>query len=86
VLEPPQANPTIIEDNCFIGARSNAVEGVIVEENAVISMGVFCWPERQDTEPRQRRDSLRPHPGRVRGGGGNPALCRREIQRYTALW
>jgi 2,3,4,5-tetrahydropyridine-2-carboxylate N-succinyltransferase len=41
VLEPLQANPTIVEDNCFIGARSEIVEGVIVEENAVISMGVF---------------------------------------------
>ncbi len=41
VLEPLQANPTIIEDNCFIGARSEIVEGVIVEEGSVISMGVF---------------------------------------------
>lgn len=41
VLEPVQANPTIIEDNCFIGARSEVVEGVIVEENSVISMGVY---------------------------------------------
>ena len=41
VLEPLQANPTIIEDNCFIGARSEIVEGVIVRENAVISMGVY---------------------------------------------
>ena len=41
VLEPMQANPTIIEDNCFIGARSEVVEGVIVEENSVISMGVY---------------------------------------------
>ncbi len=41
VLEPLQANPTIIEDNCFIGARSEIVEGVIVEANSVISMGVF---------------------------------------------
>lgn len=41
VLEPLQANPVIIEDNCFIGARSEVVEGVIVEEGAVISMGVF---------------------------------------------
>ncbi|MAZ44767.1 MAG: 2,3,4,5-tetrahydropyridine-2,6-dicarboxylate N-succinyltransferase [Legionellales bacterium] len=41
VLEPLQATPTIIEDNCFIGARSEIVEGVIVEEGAVISMGVF---------------------------------------------
>ncbi|MCX7091189.1 MAG: 2,3,4,5-tetrahydropyridine-2,6-dicarboxylate N-succinyltransferase [Legionellales bacterium] len=41
VLEPLQANPTIIEDNCFIGARSEVVEGVIVEKNSVLSMGVF---------------------------------------------
>ncbi len=41
VLEPLQANPVIIEDNCFIGARSEVVEGVLVEENSVISMGVF---------------------------------------------
>ena len=41
VLEPLQANPTIIEDNCFIGARSEVVEGVIVEENSVLSMGVY---------------------------------------------
>jgi 2,3,4,5-tetrahydropyridine-2-carboxylate N-succinyltransferase len=41
VLEPIQANPTIVGDNCFIGARSEIVEGVIVEDNCVISMGVF---------------------------------------------
>jgi len=41
VLEPLQASPTIIEDNCFIGARSEVVEGVIVEEGSVLSMGVF---------------------------------------------
>jgi 2,3,4,5-tetrahydropyridine-2,6-dicarboxylate N-succinyltransferase len=41
VLEPLQANPVVIEDNCFIGARSEVVEGVIVEENSVISMGVY---------------------------------------------
>ncbi len=41
VLEPLQAGPVIIEDNCFIGARSEVVEGVIVEENSVLSMGVF---------------------------------------------
>jgi 2,3,4,5-tetrahydropyridine-2-carboxylate N-succinyltransferase len=41
VLEPLQANPTIIEDNCFIGARSAVVEGVIVEENSVLGMGVY---------------------------------------------
>ena len=41
VLEPLQANPTIIEDNCFIGARSEVVEGVIVERDSVLAMGVF---------------------------------------------
>ena len=41
VLEPIQANPTIIEDNCFIGARSEVVEGCIVEENSVLGMGVY---------------------------------------------
>jgi 2,3,4,5-tetrahydropyridine-2-carboxylate N-succinyltransferase len=41
VLEPMQAGPTIIEDNCFIGARSEVVEGVIIEENSVLGMGVF---------------------------------------------
>ena len=41
VLEPVQAGPTIIEDNCFIGARSEIVEGVVIEENSVISMGVY---------------------------------------------
>jgi len=41
VLEPVQAGPVVIEDNCFIGARSEVVEGVVVEENSVLSMGVF---------------------------------------------
>jgi 2,3,4,5-tetrahydropyridine-2-carboxylate N-succinyltransferase len=41
VLEPLQATPTIIEDNCFIGARSEVVEGVVIEEGSVLSMGVF---------------------------------------------
>ena len=41
MLEPVQANPTIIEDNCFIGARSEVVEGVVVGEGSVISMGVY---------------------------------------------
>lgn len=55
VLEPLQANPTIIEDNCFIGARSEIVEGVIVEANSVISMGVYIgqstpiYDREQDT-------------------------------------
>jgi 2,3,4,5-tetrahydropyridine-2-carboxylate N-succinyltransferase len=41
VLEPLQANPTIIEDDCFIGARSEVVEGVVIERGSVLSMGVF---------------------------------------------
>src|SRR6218665_1314029 len=41
VREPLQAGPTIIEDNCFIGARSEVVEGVVVEENSVLGMGVY---------------------------------------------
>ena len=41
MLEPLQANPVIIEDNCFIGARSEIAEGVIVEEGSVVSMGVY---------------------------------------------
>ncbi len=41
VLEPVQAGPTIIEDNCFVGARSEVVEGVVVEENSVLGMGVY---------------------------------------------
>ena len=47
VLEPMQANPTIIGDNCFIGARSEIVEGVIVEDNCVISMGVYIGQSTQ---------------------------------------
>ena len=55
VLEPLQANPTIIEDNCFIGARSEIVEGVVVEEGAVISMGVYIG---QSTRIYDRETSL----------------------------
>ena len=57
VLEPMQANPTIIEDNCFIGARSEVVEGVIVEENSVLSMGVYIGQSTPDLRPRNRRPS-----------------------------
>jgi 2,3,4,5-tetrahydropyridine-2-carboxylate N-succinyltransferase len=55
VLEPIQANPVIIGDNCFIGARSEVVEGVIVEENSVLSMGVFIGQSTKiyDREARQ---------------------------------
>ena len=56
VLEPVQAEPVIIEDNCFIGARSEVAEGVIVEQGAVLSMGVLHRRLDQDHRPRHRRD------------------------------
>ncbi len=59
VLEPLQANPTIIEDNCFIGARSEVVEGVIVEENSVLGHGRIHQPEHQDLQSRDTRSELR---------------------------
>jgi len=64
VLEPLQANPTIIEDNCFIGARSEIVEGVIVEKNSVISMGVYIG---QSTKI-YNRETGKIHYGRVPAG------------------
>lgn len=64
VLEPLQANPTIIEDNCFIGARSEVVEGVIVEEGSVISMGVFIGQSTKIFD----RETGEVHYGRVPAG------------------
>ncbi|HET8745583.1 MAG TPA: 2,3,4,5-tetrahydropyridine-2,6-dicarboxylate N-succinyltransferase [Ramlibacter sp.] len=64
VLEPLQANPTIIEDNCFIGARSEIVEGVIVEENSVISMGVYIGQSTRIYD----RETGEIHYGRVPAG------------------
>jgi 2,3,4,5-tetrahydropyridine-2-carboxylate N-succinyltransferase len=64
VLEPLQANPTIIEDNCFIGARSEIVEGVIVEENSVLAMGVFLSQSTRIYE----RATGKIHYGRVPSG------------------
>ena len=64
VLEPLQANPTIIEDNCFIGARSEVVEGVIVEENSVISMGVYLG----QSTPIYDRESGQTSYGRIPAG------------------
>ena len=64
VLEPVQANPTIIEDNCFIGARSEIVEGVIVEEGAVISMGVYIGQSTKIYD----RETGEVHYGRVPAG------------------
>ncbi len=64
VLEPVQANPTIIEDNCFIGARSEIVEGVIVEEGSVISMGVYIGQSTKIYD----RETGEAHYGRVPAG------------------
>ncbi len=64
VLEPLQANPTIIEDNCFIGARSEIVEGVIVEHGCVISMGVYLGQSTRIYE----RESGQVSYGRVPAG------------------
>jgi 2,3,4,5-tetrahydropyridine-2-carboxylate N-succinyltransferase len=61
VLEPLQANPVIIEDNCFIGARSEVAEGMIVEEGAVISMGVFLGASSKIVD----RATGKVHMGRV---------------------
>jgi 2,3,4,5-tetrahydropyridine-2-carboxylate N-succinyltransferase len=64
VLEPLQANPTIVGDNCFIGARSEIVEGVIVEDNCVISMGVYIGASTRIYD----RETKQIHYGRVPSG------------------
>lgn len=64
VLEPLQANPTIIEDNCFIGARSEVVEGVIIEEGAVLAMGVFI----SQSTPIYNRQTKKINYGKVPAG------------------
>ena len=85
VLEPLQAAPTIIEDNCFIGARSEIVEGVIVEKNAVISMGVFIG----QSTPIYNRHTQEIHYGRVPAGSvvipGNLPSKDGSYSRYCAL-
>jgi len=76
VLEPLQAGPTIIEDNCFIGARSEIVEGVVIEEGAVISMGVYIGQSTRIYD----RETGEIHYGRVPAGsvvvpGNLPSKC-----------
>lgn len=82
VLEPLQANPVIIEDNCFIGARAEIAEGVIVREGSVIAMGVFLSQstkivDRQTGEIRY--GEVPPYsvvvPGSLPGANGGPALA-----------
>jgi 2,3,4,5-tetrahydropyridine-2-carboxylate N-succinyltransferase len=92
VLEPLQANPTIIEDNCFIGARSEVVEGVIVEENSVLSMGVFIGAstkivDRQTGEIYYGRvpSGSVVVPGSLPSGEGKPSLyCAVIVKRVDA--
>ena len=82
ILEPLQASPTIIEDNCFIGARSEVAEGVIVREGSVLSMGVFISASTKIVE----RDTGKIHmgevppysvvvPGTLPGKNGGPSLA-----------
>ncbi len=76
VLEPLQANPTIIEDNCFIGARSEVVEGVIVEEGSVISMGVYLGQSTKIYD----RETGEVFYGRVPADpSSSPATCRQKM-------
>lgn len=85
VLEPLQANPTIIEDNCFIGARSEIVEGVIVEEGAVISMGVYIDQSTRIYD----RETGEIHYGRVPAGAvvvpGNLPSADGKYSLYAAI-
>jgi 2,3,4,5-tetrahydropyridine-2-carboxylate N-succinyltransferase len=93
VLEPLQAGPVIIEDNCFIGARSEVAEGVIVEEGAVLSMGVFIGASTKIVD----RESGEVFMGRVpaysvvvpgtlppRGGSGPALACAVIVKRVDA--
>ena len=75
VLEPLQADPTIIEDNCFIGARSEVVEGVIVERRTRDRMGVFIGQSTRIYDRATGEVTLRPRAGRLRGR--RRAACRR---------
>ncbi|MFC3093141.1 2,3,4,5-tetrahydropyridine-2,6-dicarboxylate N-succinyltransferase [Alteromonas sediminis] len=85
VLEPLQANPTIIEDNCFIGARSEIVEGVVVEEGAVISMGVYIGQSTRIYD----RETGEIHYGRVPAGSvvvsGTLPSSSGDCQLYAAI-
>ncbi|WP_454597387.1 2,3,4,5-tetrahydropyridine-2,6-dicarboxylate N-succinyltransferase [Qipengyuania sp. SM2507] len=82
VLEPMQANPTIIGDNCFIGARSEIVEGVIVGEGSVVAMGVFITQSTKivdRTTGAITRGAVPPYsvvvPGTLPDAGGGPSLA-----------
>lgn len=85
VLEPLQAGPTIIEDNCFIGARSEVVEGVVVEQGSVISMGVFIGQSTRIYD----RESGHTYYGRVPAGSvvvpGNLPSASGDYSLYAAI-
>ena len=92
VLEPLQANPTIIEDDCFIGARSEVAEGVIVEQGAVLAMGVFLSASTKIVD-RATGEVFRGRvpaysvvvPGSLPGPGGGPSLyCAVIVKRVDA--
>ena len=73
VLEPLQANPTIIEDNCFIGARSEVVEGVVVGEGSVLAMGTFIGASTKIVDRATGKVHHRPRAALLGGGLGHPA-------------
>ena len=73
VLEPLQAGPVIIEDDCFIGARSEVAEGVIVRQGSVLSMGVFIGASTKIVDREYRRGSAGRGSALLRGGAGYPA-------------
>ena len=79
VLEPIQAGPTIIEDDCFIGARSEVVEGVIVEQGSVISMGVYLGQSTRIYNRDNGRNQLWSNSGRLGSCFWKPAICGRQI-------
>jgi 2,3,4,5-tetrahydropyridine-2-carboxylate N-succinyltransferase len=92
VLEPLQANPVIIEDNCFIGARAEVAEGVIVREGAVLSMGVYLGASTKIVD-RETGEIFRGEvpafsvvvPGTLGGGDGKPGLyCAVIVKRVDA--
>ena len=92
VLEPLQANPVVIEDDCFIGARAEVAEGVIVRRGAVLSMGVYLGASTKIVD-RATGEVFRGHvppysvvvPGSLGGGDGKPALyCAVIVKRVDA--
>ena len=80
VLEPIQAGPTIIEDDCFIGARSEVVEGVVVERGSVLGMGVYIGQSTRIYDRETRPGALRPRAGRLGRRRGQPAVEGRQVQ------